>query len=54
MALFVIGHSPAIILETLVARHLQGMLPTHVQVITTETGATLLKNRLLIFRRRSL
>ncbi len=44
--LFVIGHSPAIILETLVARCLAASLPEKIVVVTTETGATILTQHL--------
>jgi len=42
--LFVIGHSPAIITETLVARFIQdGVVPISVEVVTTASGARKLK-----------
>ena len=46
LGLFVIGHSPAIIMETLAARSKSQMLPKKIAVITTETGASILTHRL--------
>jgi len=47
IALFVIGHSPAIITETLAAHYVsENVVPNKITVITTQTGAAKLKKRL--------
>jgi len=46
LALFVIGHSPAIVTETLAALSVRGEPMDGVRIVTTETGANLLIRRL--------
>lgn len=46
LALFVIGHSPAIVTETLAALSSRGKVIDGVRIITTQTGAELLSRRL--------
>ena len=48
LGLFVIGHSPAIILETLAARSISQMLPKKIIVVTTESGHDMLQKHLFV------